>query len=382
MQHTIFYSWQSDTRAAANRSLIQNALELAIKELQGKNKGTIINPVIDRDTSGIPGSPDISSTIFNKIDNSSVVVADVTLVDNELSTRRFPNPNILIEVGYAIKSLGFSRVLLVQNTFFGPVENLPFDIRGKRVMTYSSDPSAKTRKNERDLLIRQLKNALISILPILEDKIEEDNSLDFDVYAKNINDLSKTPSENTEEELSKIAEQIISAERSSPDNRTYLLNHIVHLWRSKNILTKEFLYDLSIKSIQIHPTSSAYFNIGLLAGSIGRHYDSISAYMKAIDLGDPNPSLCYLNSGNRFKELNYHDIAISFYEKSIKLNPRQINAILAAAQLYDLMGNISLARKSYEKFLDLYREWPINSKTDTLKQQAEQAEYYLKTKNI
>lgn len=128
MKIRIFYSWQSDIKAACNRTLIQNALEGVAKDIRDDNS-IHIEPVIDRDTLGIPGSPDIGSTILNKIDNSDIFVADVTIVNNTLQNRPTPNPNVLIELGYALKSLGENRVILVQNTAFGKIELLPFDLR-------------------------------------------------------------------------------------------------------------------------------------------------------------------------------------------------------------------------------------------------------------
>jgi len=100
---TVFYSWQSDTRAACNRTLIQDALEGALSDIRGMPT-THLEAVVDRDTLGTPGSPDIATTILEKIDRSSAVIADVTLIDGGSEGRRFPNPNVLLEVGYAIKS--------------------------------------------------------------------------------------------------------------------------------------------------------------------------------------------------------------------------------------------------------------------------------------
>lgn len=50
-----------------------------MKEL--RTAGTIaVEPVLDRDTHGIPGAPDISTTIFDKIERCTAMVADVTIV--------------------------------------------------------------------------------------------------------------------------------------------------------------------------------------------------------------------------------------------------------------------------------------------------------------
>jgi len=162
MKATIFYSWQSDTKAAANRTLIQDALEAAAKELRAD--GSIaVEPVVERDTKGVPGAPDIGGTILEKIDASAAVVADVTIVSRG-NGRPTPNPNVLIELGYALKSLGARRLILVQNLAFGGPEDLPFDLRQKRVLTYSSAEDTPTRVPERRRLQADLKEALALVL--------------------------------------------------------------------------------------------------------------------------------------------------------------------------------------------------------------------------
>lgn len=141
-QVRIFYSWQSDVKPMKN--LIQYALEKV------KLNDINILPIIDRDTADIPGSPDIGDTIFHKIDNSDVFVADLTIVNNKFARimndrilngyglaltdnfRRVSNPNVLIELGYALKALGPERIIMIANTDEGNVENLPFDINHKR----------------------------------------------------------------------------------------------------------------------------------------------------------------------------------------------------------------------------------------------------------
>ena len=59
MTFTVFYSWQSDLPNNTNRSFIEQALENAAKTIR-ENNVIQVEPVIDRDTLGIPGSPDIS----------------------------------------------------------------------------------------------------------------------------------------------------------------------------------------------------------------------------------------------------------------------------------------------------------------------------------
>ncbi len=114
MSDTIFYSWQSDLPNRTNRGLIQSALEKATKDIRS-DKNIAIEPVVDRDTLGEPGAPDIAATIFRKIDAAKVFVCDVSCVNKSQSGRLFPNPNVLIELGYALKSISSERIILIFN---------------------------------------------------------------------------------------------------------------------------------------------------------------------------------------------------------------------------------------------------------------------------
>lgn len=163
----VFYSWQSDLKGATNRNLIQTALENAAKTL--KTDDTIqVEPVIDRDTSGVPGSPDIANTIFTKIDQAQIFVCDVSIINSGEKTRLTPNPNVLIELGYAIRALGADRVIMVMNTAFGSPEALPFDLRMRRITTYHMPADSSERAGERKKLEQTFIAALRSILNTID----------------------------------------------------------------------------------------------------------------------------------------------------------------------------------------------------------------------
>jgi hypothetical protein len=103
-QQVLFYSWQSWIDGGANRNFIEDCLERAIKEIR-KDDSLRLDPVIDRDTQGVPGSADIANMIFGKIVGADVFVADVSFVNNASPGRRTPNPNVLVELGYALVGL-------------------------------------------------------------------------------------------------------------------------------------------------------------------------------------------------------------------------------------------------------------------------------------
>src|SRR5436190_7681052 len=134
---TVFYSWQSDTPSNLNRGFIQKALENAIEIL--KTDANVepalrgLDVSLDKDTQGVHDSQPIADTILNKIGECSAFVADLTFVGQTVS-RYHPNPNVLIEYGYALCRHGHGRLVEVMNTSFGdPNETtLPFDLKHQR----------------------------------------------------------------------------------------------------------------------------------------------------------------------------------------------------------------------------------------------------------
>ena len=136
---TIFWSWQSDTAGKIGRHFIRDVLNEVISEIQTSNdidepqsRENIENLHLDHDIKNVVGSPDLANLIFEKIDATSILVADITLVGNAIDQdKKFINSNVAIELGYALKALSSRNVLMVMNTYFGVHENLPFDLRHK-----------------------------------------------------------------------------------------------------------------------------------------------------------------------------------------------------------------------------------------------------------
>jgi len=137
MDFTVFYAWQSDRPAKVNRDFIECALTKAIEGIRAAapQDESSPRPQLDKDTQGVPGAPGISETIRQKIRNSGVFVGDLTLVGETDATRAggraklTPNPNVLLELGWASASIGWERVIMVMNTAHGGPEQLPSDVR-------------------------------------------------------------------------------------------------------------------------------------------------------------------------------------------------------------------------------------------------------------
>lgn len=147
---TIFFSWQSDLPNKTNRNLIENSIKLALKKMNQDSPYSLITE-IDRDTKGVLGSPDIVDSILTKIDKCGLFIADISIINSSLNGKRTPNPNVLFELGYAVKCLGWDRVICVFNSDFGDVSELPFDLRNRRILTYETSNISKTRKKLADI---------------------------------------------------------------------------------------------------------------------------------------------------------------------------------------------------------------------------------------
>lgn len=167
---SVFFAWQSYTDPKVNKIFIKESLIEAIQQIkqtltvEEAERGEI---ALDHDTKNVPGIPQIVDTIFNKIDNCSIFVADLTFVAIVDNKNGISNPNVLIEKGYALKAMGRSRIITVMNVAYGKADYLPFDLQGQRwPILYSleaADPS-EIRKKQKKRLVKCLVEAIKIIL--------------------------------------------------------------------------------------------------------------------------------------------------------------------------------------------------------------------------
>jgi len=258
MHCKIFYSWQSDLLNKTNRGFIGDALEAAAKSI--RNDDSIeVYPVIDRDTINVPGSPDIAHTIFNKIEDTQVFLCDISIINQNTPSRPTPNPNVLLELGYALKTLGWENVIMVMNTAFGKPELLPFDLKMRRVITYNMPEVSEDRATERKKLQQTLEIALRSILEGLE---------------------VQTPGELIQQ--TSIVKQAINAIENSQPNQASLVRRFMICLRDELITLKpdfsksNINYDeLLIESIE--KTTELVINFANLAKVIAEFKNEVAA---------------------------------------------------------------------------------------------------------
>ena len=147
----IFWSWQSDTAQGTGRHFVRDVLAELAKNLNGLDgaedaerpdndeldeqaSGDPLYPdtriEVDHDTQGLGGSPKVAEAILRKIREAGVFVADVTLVAKTPKGKSVPNPNVMIELGYAMHVLDEQQIVLVMNsTEGGAPSKLPFDLK-------------------------------------------------------------------------------------------------------------------------------------------------------------------------------------------------------------------------------------------------------------
>ena len=169
MKITIFYSWQADLKNNKNRGLIENAIDKAKKSLLTKNMN-ITEIEITSDSRGVYGTPDLVSSIFNKIEKCDIFIADVSIINAKSNYRETPNPNVLIELGFAARTLGWNRIICLFNSEYAQIEQLPFDIRSRKPIIYNSSLSIKDAKKH---VTKCIENSVSGIInDIMLDKIE------------------------------------------------------------------------------------------------------------------------------------------------------------------------------------------------------------------
>ncbi|HEY8035694.1 MAG TPA: hypothetical protein VIF37_08905 [Methylobacter sp.] len=161
MKYVIFYSWQSDLPNNTNRGFIESVIKDTIREIK-KNDDFDLEPSLDKDTLGVPGAPNISQALLDKIKSCDAFVADISIVITG-AKRSSPNPNVLLELGYAIALLGWPKIILFYNTAHGKDEDIPFDIKQHRRIPYNlaeEDQKPIIKKQ----LISQFRGRLIELL--------------------------------------------------------------------------------------------------------------------------------------------------------------------------------------------------------------------------
>jgi hypothetical protein len=182
LEQTVFYAWQNDNPNQVNRFLIRDVLDGASRSI--KNDLSVEDsPRLDYDTRGVSGTPEIASTIFSKIKRCAVFVADVTFVGASILTspdrerKLLPNPNVMLELGFASATIGWDRIIAVMNEHYGSADQQIFDLKSRRFpIRFTADPVSpdgldETKRQLRISVERAIRLALRSEYEAVEDII-------------------------------------------------------------------------------------------------------------------------------------------------------------------------------------------------------------------
>lgn len=133
---------------------------------------------LDEATRNTTGSPNIPSAIFDKISTSDIFICELTTINGNAPTdfRRTPNPNVLIELGYAIVTLGWDRIIMAFNTVHGVFPaNMPFDIDRHRTISFTiKDKKDSSGKNQLAQVMKVAIQAIIEKSPLKPDEKREE----------------------------------------------------------------------------------------------------------------------------------------------------------------------------------------------------------------
>ncbi len=151
----VFFSWQADLPSNQTKEFIEDCIATAKKNLSDS-----IELIPDEATRNRFGSPDIMDSIYEKIAECDLFIADVSIVgeytplknkdEEDLEIKYFPNPNVLLELGYASGIISWDRCICFANTKYGELGKLPFDLNHRRITGYSFE------KGERKTAINRI----------------------------------------------------------------------------------------------------------------------------------------------------------------------------------------------------------------------------------
>ena len=128
----IFWAWQADFKSSRNQ--IENVLKDLV-EAVNRDRESVYPVRIETAVDIGDGAVRIDTTLLSKICDADILIADVTPVYRAFK-RLTPNPNVLVEVGYALASKVPHEILLIEKRREpeqipgddDPAVQLPFDI--------------------------------------------------------------------------------------------------------------------------------------------------------------------------------------------------------------------------------------------------------------
>lgn len=230
----IFYSWQSDLPDNTNRNVIRNSLKATKAKIEESFTIKGISLTLDEATRGVSGSPNIPLEIMKKIEKSDIFIADVSIINSDSKAgRKFPNPNVVFELGFAVAQLGWERIIMLFNSEFGDIgKDLPFDFDRHRVSQYKI--SGKNYKS--DKLKSLLNMAIESIIQNNPTRASDLQGFSIEEQ-KRMRDISNIKWLLSSIHLPTIDQHIL-------DSPHMILSKVFHFWEGYQSIIKSSLFHL------------------------------------------------------------------------------------------------------------------------------------------
>jgi hypothetical protein len=249
-----FYSWQSYIGGHANRSYIRQKINKYIE-----SKKDIYEITVDEDSRSIPGASDIPDNILKKIANCDIFICDITPVARintpDGNIRDIPNPNVIFELGFAVRHIGWDRIILVLNTNYGSNDYVPFDISKHKMLCYN-----KVEGNGNSEISLDFTYPLDSIIENYSDIIAKTNELDYIQHDKLIFD--KLMSFRTEREFINSIQNFKGSYRFSRwDQNGWDHFRFFHDYPENKFINSDLnekLLDLSKSISQLHSDTASF----------------------------------------------------------------------------------------------------------------------------
>ncbi|MCG8411162.1 MAG: nucleotide-binding protein, partial [Bacteroidales bacterium] len=167
MNYKVFFAYQSDIEEIYSKGFIKEAFYIVISEFKKER----INIELDFGMRKSPGNTILIDEMLRKSRESDLVIVDMTFtsakewLDAEIideddkckwisipkgDRKPSPNPNVLLETGYAWSQKGFERTVLLMNIAFGSADELPVDLKGFRwAISYNLNESNYSERKQK-----------------------------------------------------------------------------------------------------------------------------------------------------------------------------------------------------------------------------------------
>ncbi len=120
MSQSILYAWQEGRDPRLSRAFLRRAIDWAVK---ASGEELSVEEVARNGDDGL-------DSFEAGLEDAALVIADVTPIGTVGEGVACPDPNVLLELGFARRALGAERVIAVANSGFGEVDSLPSGLMG------------------------------------------------------------------------------------------------------------------------------------------------------------------------------------------------------------------------------------------------------------